>query len=105
MQRHEGYPDTVTRENLNAKGRRRFYLRSIYDGIDFRGKKFLDIGGGIGVHSFYAASKDAILVVCDCSNSNFFARLNISNPFAPAIEWQKHQRPEVWSFCYARRVS
>ncbi len=28
---------------------------------------------------------------------NFFALLKIRNPFAPKIEWHKHQAPEVWA--------
>ncbi len=36
------------------------------------------------------------LIITDCSNRNFFADLKIKNPFAPTIEWEKHQPPEVW---------
>ena len=42
------------------------------------------------------ASSGAKLIVCDCSRYNFFALLRIKNPFAPTIEWHKHQAPEVW---------
>ena len=42
------------------------------------------------------ASSGAKLIVCDCSRYNFFALLRIGNPFAPTIEWHKHQAPEVW---------
>ena len=42
------------------------------------------------------ASRGAKLIVCDCSRYNFFALLRIRNPFAPTIEWHKHQAPEVW---------
>ena len=42
------------------------------------------------------ASSGAKLIVCDCSRYNFFALLRIRNPFAPTIEWHKHQAPEVW---------
>lgn len=42
------------------------------------------------------ASGAAKLIVCDCSRYNFFALLRIRNPFAPTIEWHKHQAPEVW---------
>ena len=45
----------------------------------------------------YALANDgAVLIICDCSRHNFFARLQIRNPFAPTIEWHKHQSPEVW---------
>ncbi len=42
------------------------------------------------------ASDGAKLIVCDCSRYNIFALLRVRNPFAPTIEWHKHQMPEVW---------
>lgn len=42
------------------------------------------------------ASSGTKLIVCDCSRYNFFALLRIKNPFAPTIEWHKHQAPAVW---------
>ena len=42
------------------------------------------------------ARSGAKLIVCDCSRDNLFALLRIKNPFAPTIEWHKHQAPEVW---------
>jgi len=43
------------------------------------------------------SSKDAKLIICDCSRYNFFALLKTRNPFAPTIEWHKHQSPQVWA--------
>ena len=43
------------------------------------------------------SAKGATLIICDCSNKNFYARLGIRNPLAPQIEWHKHQAPEVWA--------
>ncbi len=43
------------------------------------------------------ASDGAKLIVCDCSRYNVFALLRVRNPFAPTIEWHKHQAPEVWT--------
>jgi SAM-dependent methyltransferase len=37
------------------------------------------------------------LLVADCTRYNFFASLGLTNPFAPDIEWEKHQAPEVWA--------
>jgi len=37
------------------------------------------------------------LIVADCSRSNLFASLRVQNPFAPSIEWDQHQRPELWA--------
>jgi len=36
------------------------------------------------------------IIVCDCSNKNFFNLLKIKNPFGPTIEWRTHQSPNVW---------
>lgn len=43
------------------------------------------------------ASPGAQILITDCSPNNFFASLGITNPFAPTIEWHKHQPPEYWS--------
>lgn len=43
------------------------------------------------------AAPGAKLIITDCSRHNFFALLGIRNPFAPTIEWHKHQSPEFWS--------
>lgn len=37
------------------------------------------------------------LVVTDCSNRNLFGDLGLKSPFAPTIEWHKHQPPQVWA--------
>jgi SAM-dependent methyltransferase len=37
------------------------------------------------------------LIVTDCSPRNLYPHLGISNPFAPTIEWHKHQTPETWA--------
>lgn len=43
------------------------------------------------------ASRGAKIIVADCSRYNFFALLHLKNPIAPAIEWHKHQPPELWA--------
>jgi 16S rRNA G966 N2-methylase RsmD len=188
----EDFIDCVINEKFFPNKRNLlFHLDSIFAGIDFNNKNFLDIGGGIGLHCFYAASKgarkvlclepeadgsdinvnekfncickdlkydnvvltnskfqsylfqdrydiislynsvnhldeqscvnlltnkscyqnyqqifrkiynvankNAIIIICDCSNSNFFAKLGITNPVSPTIEWSKHQSPETWT--------
>jgi hypothetical protein len=40
---------------------------------------------------------DAQIVICDCSNNNFFNDIGIKNPFMPTIEWEKHQSPSFWA--------
>lgn len=173
-------------------GNLRFYLNTLFAHIDFSNKQVLEIGGGSGLLSFYAASKGARKVIClepegdgglsnshrnfenlkkeldsgskvvllkkvfqeydadqrtfdivvlhnsinhldekaceqlhrdqgarlvyreiftriknmaapgaqvlvaDCSRFNIFPSLGLVNPFAPTIEWNKHQRPELW---------
>lgn len=38
------------------------------------------------------------LVVADCARVNYWDRLlNRPSPFAPEIEWHKHQEPETWA--------
>lgn len=43
------------------------------------------------------ANNNALLIICDCSNSNFFKTLGVKNPFAPSIEWHKHQSASTWA--------
>lgn len=182
------------RSALGARGeaRLRHQMTFLYDGIDFQGKRVLDIGGGAGRHTFYAAASGArevvtiepegdgghdemhdsfdqwrsalgaantrlvdttvqafvadgqrydivliqdainhfdepacielhrseasrrsyaaifrsisdlivpggLLVLSDCSSRNLFPALGLRNPIDPAIEWHKHQPPEVWA--------
>lgn len=39
----------------------------------------------------------AVLLATDCTRSNFYNAIGVSNPFMPDIEWHKHQSPSVWS--------
>lgn len=42
------------------------------------------------------ARPGAKIIIADCSRHNFFDLCNVRNPFAPSIEWHKHQSPECW---------
>lgn len=41
-------------------------------------------------------NEKAQVIIADCSNNNIFKLLKTKNPFAPTIEWNKHQSPEEW---------
>jgi 2-polyprenyl-3-methyl-5-hydroxy-6-metoxy-1,4-benzoquinol methylase len=53
----------VQRSGFTAAGGR-FYLERIFQGIDFTGKRMLDIGGGRGAFSYYAGCRGAAEVIC-----------------------------------------
>ena len=36
------------------------------------------------------------LLIADCARRNLFGDLMVPNPFAPSIEWLKHQQPKLW---------
>ncbi len=37
------------------------------------------------------------IVICDCARRNLFGDLRLTHPIAPAIEWHKHQQPQLWA--------
>mgnify|MGYP001162026152 CR=1 FL=1 len=179
-------------KNTSSEENLKYYLHSLFKGVEFRGKRFLDIGGGYGKYSFFAAcqgastvvclepesagstagtavkferiknllglnniiletrtiqeyqvsespfdiillhdsinhldesacmklpeheeskmkyleifnkisqmaTKNAEIIICDCSRYNLFGMLKLKNPFDPSIEWYKHQSPKVWT--------
>lgn len=43
------------------------------------------------------AAPGAYLIIVDCSRHNFYPMISLKNPFAPGIEWEKHQSPEFWA--------
>jgi SAM-dependent methyltransferase len=44
-----------------------------------------------------SATPGAKLIAVDCDRRNLFGDLGLTNPFAPVIEWEKHQPPELWA--------
>jgi SAM-dependent methyltransferase len=36
------------------------------------------------------------LIVADCGRRNLWNKLGLKSPFAPNIEWHKHQEPNIW---------
>ena len=69
-ERIEQFLDTIIEENLfkakffSSKEKLRFNLENLFMGIDLIGKRVLDIGSGLGLHSFYAGCKGAGSVIC-----------------------------------------
>jgi hypothetical protein len=35
-------------------------------------------------------------IISDTGRTNYWNRLGLTNPFAPDIEWHKHQDPDLW---------
>jgi SAM-dependent methyltransferase len=61
----EAYLNTIINEGLyKNKGNLKFEMQNLFKGIDFINKKVLDIGGGVGQYSFYAACMGANKVIC-----------------------------------------
>ncbi len=60
------YFRTMIREGLYSTEKKlRFHLSTVFKEVQsFEGRTVLDIGGGAGLHSFYAACKGAAEVVC-----------------------------------------
>lgn len=59
------YLDTAIKERLfPTKGRLRFQTQVLFAGVDFENKAVLDIGGGAGLLSFYAAAQGARSALC-----------------------------------------
>ena len=56
---------TIVEKRLySSKRRLRYQMNYLYDGIDSVGKTVIDIRGGSGIHSYYAACCGAKSVVC-----------------------------------------
>lgn len=49
--------------SIASMKRTRHRMSFLYDGIDFTGKSVIDIGGGMGLHSLYAAARGAASVL------------------------------------------
>lgn len=54
----------VNKKLYSSKGNLKFYLNGLFENVDLSQKEVLDIGGGKGLVSLYAAVKGARRVVC-----------------------------------------
>lgn len=49
------------------------------------------------INKIYKITTDnAQIIICDCSNRNFFNDIGLKNPIDKNIEWEKHQNPNIW---------
>ena len=59
------YYSTVVAEGLYSNEKNlEFNLSMVFNEINFENARFLEIGGGRGLHSFYAACRGALEVIC-----------------------------------------
>jgi 2-polyprenyl-3-methyl-5-hydroxy-6-metoxy-1,4-benzoquinol methylase len=54
----------VRRKMYSGKANLKFYLNMLFDNVELAGKNVLDVGGGRGLLSFYAAVNGAQKVIC-----------------------------------------
>ena len=48
-------------------------------------------------------NEEGILILADCSRSNFWNSLHLKSPLVPSIEWEKHQHPKTWLALFQER--
>jgi SAM-dependent methyltransferase len=75
------YDLAIDRDMYSTKPNLKFRLNYIFDKVSLAGKSVLDVGGGIGLLTFYAAVKGAKKVVClepefDGSSQGMISKFN-----------------------------
>lgn len=58
------YDLMVSRKMYSGKSNLKFYLKNLFENVDFTEKEVLDVGGGRGLLSFYAAVEGARRAIC-----------------------------------------
>jgi len=51
----------------------------------------------IGLQLRQLMAEDGLVVISDVARRNFWPDIHLKNPFAPTIEWHKHQSPYLWA--------
>lgn len=65
MNKLESYFGSIVKLKFYSSIKRlKFHINFLFNEIDFKGKNVLDIGGGIGIHSFYGSCMGAKKVIC-----------------------------------------
>jgi SAM-dependent methyltransferase len=62
-----------------------------------RDRRAINIYEGLFRNLSNLINKGGKIIIVDSSRLNFFALCGLKNPFAPTIEWQKHQQPKYWA--------
>lgn len=58
------YDLMVSKKMYSSKSKLKFYLNNLFENVDFTDKEVLDVGGGRGLLSFYAAVEGARKAIC-----------------------------------------
>jgi 2-polyprenyl-3-methyl-5-hydroxy-6-metoxy-1,4-benzoquinol methylase len=58
------YDLMVSKKMYSGKSRLKFYLNNLFENVNFTDKEVLDVGGGRGLLSFYAAAEGAKRAIC-----------------------------------------
>jgi SAM-dependent methyltransferase len=58
------YDLMISRKMYSGKSNLKFYLNNLFENVDFTDKEVLDVGGGRGLLSFYAAVEGARRAIC-----------------------------------------
>jgi len=65
MESTQSYLDLMVKSGLfSSVDNLKFYLNELFGHVDFKNKNVLDIGGGSGLLTFYAAVSGAVRVIC-----------------------------------------
>src|SRR5688572_26439337 len=61
---YDFYDLMVSKKMYSGRSNLKFYLSNLFENVDLTGKEVLDVGGGRGLLSFYAAVEGAQRAIC-----------------------------------------